>query len=86
MNRWVALAPAYPPLSGDPFGFSAAPLRWMVPPPVLSVGSANAVAVRDTGTTGAPAAASAVAIPRPKPRLAPTTIVVLPDRPFTVSS
>ena len=26
MKRWVALAPAYPPLSGDPFGFSAAPL------------------------------------------------------------
>jgi hypothetical protein len=26
MKRSVALAPAYPPLSGDPFGFTAAPL------------------------------------------------------------
>src|SRR5947209_2195064 len=47
MKRWVALAPAYPPLSGEPSLFTAA--------------------------------ARAVAIARPSPRLAPTTIVGLPD-------
>src|SRR5438045_1366575 len=26
LRRWVALAPAYPPLSGEPFLFSATPL------------------------------------------------------------
>jgi hypothetical protein len=42
--------------------------------------------VRDTATTGAPALAKAVAIPRPKPRLAPTTIVVLPESSLPASS
>src|SRR5260370_22093292 len=37
-------------------------------------------AVRATATTGAPASANARAIPRPKPRLAPTTTVVLPHK------
>src|SRR5262245_23724446 len=55
-------------------------------PPVPSLGSGKVVAVRDTATTGAPAAANAVAIPRPRPRLAPTTIVVLPDRSLMMSS
>src|SRR5207237_10217253 len=50
----------------------------MVPAPLA--GSAHAAAVRDTATTGAPAAAKAVAMPRPRPRLAPTTIVVVSDR------
>jgi hypothetical protein len=36
--------------------------------------------VRYTAITGAPASARAVAIARPGPRLAPTTIIVLPDR------
>src|ERR1017187_2633063 len=35
-------------------------------------------------TTGAPASANARAIPRPRPRLAPTTTVVLPDKPLIV--
>src|SRR5438128_2983435 len=42
--------------------------------------SARAGPVRATATTGTPAAANARAIPRPKPRLAPTTTVVLPDK------
>src|SRR2546428_2435525 len=42
--------------------------------------SASAGPVRATATTGAPASANARAIPRPKPRLAPTTTVVLPDK------
>src|SRR5262245_3075940 len=42
--------------------------------------SGKAAWVRDTATTGAPALAKAVAIPWPRPRLAPTTIVVLLDR------
>src|SRR6266705_1919400 len=50
----------------------------MVPAPLA--GSGNAAAVRDTATTGAPALAKATAIPRPRPRLAPTTTVVLPDK------
>src|SRR3954447_2435440 len=53
---------------------------WIVPAP------GNSAAVRDTAMTGAPAAANAVAIPRPRPRLAPTTMVVLPDRALIVSS
>src|SRR5258706_693819 len=42
--------------------------------------SASAGPVRATATTGAPASANARAIPRPKPRLAPTTTVVPPDK------
>src|SRR5947208_2326954 len=42
--------------------------------------SASAGPDRATATTGAPASANAPAIPRPKPRLAPTTTVVLPDK------
>src|SRR5947209_3416670 len=42
--------------------------------------SASAGPVRATATTGAPASANARAIPRPNPRLAPTTTVVLPDK------
>src|SRR5829696_8348897 len=42
--------------------------------------SARAGPVRATATTAAPASANARAIPRPKPRLAPTTTVVLPDK------
>src|SRR6266568_2457573 len=42
--------------------------------------SASAGPFRATATTGAPASANARAIPRPKPRLAPTTTVVLPDK------
>src|SRR5258707_11139675 len=56
----------------------------MVPEPLI--GSGKAAAVRDTATTGAPASARAVAIPWPSPRLAPTTIVVLPDSSLMVSS
>src|SRR5262245_3574504 len=50
----------------------------MLPPPLADTG--NVPTERDTATTGAPAVARAVAIPWPSPRLAPTTIVVLPDR------
>jgi hypothetical protein len=50
----------------------------MVPAPLAGAG--NAAWVRDTAMTGAPASARAVAIPRPRPRLAPTTIVVLSDK------
>jgi hypothetical protein len=46
----------------------------------------NAESARDTATTGAPTSAKAVAIPWPRPRLAPTTIVVLLDRLLIVSS
>src|SRR5260370_23175518 len=153
MNRWVALAPAYPPLTGDPLmaapllttttllpgrsGFSSASrsqvkailtsvcqltekvshvwywsgrITGLAPATrmstsgsywssrlhatVVSVASATSVRmfalvvassaragpVRATATTGAPASANARAIPRPKPRLAPTTTVVLPDK------
>src|ERR1700687_2719836 len=46
---------------------------------VVVASSASAGPVRATATTGPPASANARAIPRPKPRLAPTTTVVLPD-------
>src|SRR5947209_525562 len=46
--------------------------------------SASAGPVRATATTGAPASANARAIPRPKPRLAPTTTVVLLDKSLMV--
>src|SRR5829696_8972929 len=46
--------------------------------------SARAGPVRATATTAAPASANARAIPRPKPRLAPTTTVVLPDKPLII--
>jgi hypothetical protein len=42
--------------------------------------SASGGPVRATATTGAPASANARAIPRPSPRLAPTTTVVLSDK------
>src|SRR5258708_8474635 len=42
--------------------------------------AASAGPVRATATTGAPASANARAIPCPKPLLAPTTTVVLPDK------
>src|SRR5262245_13233844 len=35
--------------------------------------------------TGEPASARAAAMPRPSPRLAPTTMVVVPDRSLTLS-
>jgi hypothetical protein len=43
---------------------------------------ARAEPFRATATTGAPASANATAMPRPNPRLAPTTIVVLLDKSF----
>lgn len=49
----------------------------IVPAPLASSG--NSAYVRDTATTGAPASARAVAMAAPRPRLAPTTMVVLPD-------
>src|SRR5829696_1443307 len=51
---------------------------------LVVAGSARAGPVRATATTGAPASANARAIPRPKPRLAPTTTVVLPDKPLII--
>jgi len=53
--------------------------------PELVAGSGNSAVVRDTATTGAPASAKAVAIPWPRPRLAPTTIVVLPDKSLIIA-
>src|SRR5882724_458507 len=47
---------------------------------LVAASSASAGPVRATATTGAPASANAPAIPRPKPRLAPTTTVVRPDK------
>src|SRR6266436_4061684 len=47
---------------------------------LVAASSSSAGPVRATATTGAPASANARAIPRPKPRLAPTTTVVLPDK------
>src|SRR6266536_494970 len=47
---------------------------------LVAASSASAGPVRATATTAAPASANAPAIPRPKPRLAPTTTVVLPDK------
>jgi hypothetical protein len=49
-------------------------------------GSGNFAVPRDKATTGAPASTSAVTIPRPRPRLAPTTIVVVLDKSLMVSS
>src|SRR5258707_8299736 len=153
INRWVALAPAYPPLAGDPLmaapllitttllpggsGFSSASrsqvnailtsvcqltenvshvwywsgrITGVAPATrmrtsgsywssklhatvasaasatsvrmfaLLVANSASAGPVRATATTGAPASANARAIPRPRPPLAPTTTVVLPDK------
>src|SRR5262245_53647608 len=54
--------------------------------PASSPSSADVGALRATAITVAPAAPTAVAIPRPRPRLAPTTIVVLPDNSLMVSS
>jgi hypothetical protein len=48
--------------------------------------SASAGPLRATATTGAPALANALAIPRPKPRLAPTTRVVLSDKSLMIDS
>src|SRR6516162_3403439 len=56
----------------------------MLPPPVA--GSGNVVALRATAITEAPASAATVAIPRPNPLLAPTTIVLVPDRSFILFS
>ena len=47
--------------------------------PTLPANSARAGALRATAMTGAPAWARVVAIPWPRPRDAPTTIVVLSD-------
>jgi hypothetical protein len=58
--------------------------NWMVPAPRAVAG--NAAAVRDTATTEAPAFAKAMAIPRPRPRLAPTTIAVLPFKCTAIST
>src|SRR5262249_30531124 len=48
----------------------------MRPPLALT---SSALSLRDNAYTSAPASTSASAIPRPKPRLAPTTIAVWPD-------
>src|SRR5436190_1786772 len=50
---------------------------WILPAPPAS--SAKEPTVRATAITGAPLAARAVVTPRPRPRDAPTTIVVLSD-------
>src|SRR2546429_9151155 len=68
MNRRVALDPAYPPLAGDPL--MAAPL--LTTTTLLPGGSGFSSASRSQ--------VNARAIPRPRPRLAPTTTVVLPDK------
>src|SRR2546421_2501701 len=46
----------------------------------VAASSASAWPDRATATTEAPSSANARAIPCPKPRLAPTTTVVLPDQ------
>src|SRR2546421_2130953 len=51
----------------------------------VAASSASAWPDRATATTEAPASANARAIPRPKPRLAPTTTVVLPDKSLIVT-
>jgi hypothetical protein len=60
---------------------SATSVRTFAP---VVASSASAGPVRAIATTGAPASANARAIPRPKPRLAPTTTVVLPDKSLIV--